>query len=176
YGQPLTTTGNTMVGETIAQALRDSTGNSNASSTGGHLPVFLDLRTAAEIGASTDVLDFGDVIAGSSAMRSLSLFNSVDATIYGVDGIQSLSYTLSTTNGFSAPGGTFADLAGGTINTHSIGVDTSMQGLRAGTLTVVDASGATRTITLRANVVPEPATLAALGLGMAALLRRRKRA
>ncbi len=178
FNEPLTVADNAMVGPEIAQALRDSTGNFIATQTGGHLPVFLDLKTAAEIGASTSLLDFGDVILGSSQSRSLSLFNSVDASIYGINGIQSLSYTLGADGGFSAPGGTFADLAGGAFNSHSVGLDTSVFGLRTGTLTVVDVSGVTRTISLRANItaVPEPATLAALGIGAFALLRRRKRA
>ena len=178
FNTQITVAGNSMVGPVIAQALRDSTGNFNPNNVGGHLPVFLDLKTAGEIGASTSTLDFGDVLLGSSQSRSLELFNSVDASIYGINGIQALSYSLTADGGFSAPTGTFVDLAGGTLNTHSINLNTSVSGLRTGTLLVTDVSGATRTIALRANVtaVPEPATLAALGLGLTAFLRRRKRA
>lgn len=174
FDEQLTTIGNSFVGPTIAQSLIDTLDGQQ----GGHLPIFLDLKTAAEIGASTSLLDFGDVILGSSQSRSLSLFNSVDASIYGVNGIQSFTYTLGADGGFSAPLGPFMDLAGGGFNAHNIVLDTSMPGMRIGSLTVVDVSGITRTIGLRANVtaVPEPATLAALGLGLAAFLRRRKRA
>lgn len=44
YGTGITVAGNTMVGSTIAQALKDCVGT---SATGGHLPVFLDLALPA---------------------------------------------------------------------------------------------------------------------------------
>ena len=59
YNQLLTTTGNQMVGNVIAQALRAS------ALGGGHLPVYLDLRVPPCLGdfacdGDTDAADFAD--------------------------------------------------------------------------------------------------------------------
>ncbi len=178
FNAQLTTTGNAFVGPTIAQALRNSVGTGdNPNVTGGHLPVFLDLRTAGELYSATTVLDFGDVALGSMSSRAFDLLNGVDASLYGANGIQTLSYTLGADGGFSAPAGTFLAAPGAGANSHLVTLDASVAGLRTGTLTITDVSGATRTIALRANVgaVPEPGTLVALGLGAAAFLRRRSR-
>ncbi len=176
FNGQITTTGNTMVGGDIAQALIESTGNTNPNVTGGHLPVFLDLRMQGEIGASTSFLDFGNIRLGSDASRFLDIFNSVDAGIWGVNGVAALNYTMEFSSGFFGSGDPFSDAAGGGVNNHQILADTSHLGLLSGFLTIRDVSGLTRTIGLSANIVPvpEPASLAALGLGALALLRKKK--
>lgn len=178
FNGPITVAGNAMVGPDIAQALRDSVGTKdNQNLTGGHLPVYLGLKTAGELFTPQTFLDFGDVAFGASASRSFELVNGVATTLYGVNGIQTLNYTFTASDGFSAPLGSFLAAPGANFNSHLVSLDTNVAGLRTGTLTISDVSGATRTISLRANVqaVPEPATLAALGLGALALMRRRQR-
>jgi hypothetical protein len=62
YGAGITVSGNTMVGATIAQAIKDSVGG---SATGGHLPVFLDLTLPASGLAMAGDFD-GDLVVTPS--------------------------------------------------------------------------------------------------------------
>jgi hypothetical protein len=144
----LKTSGNAMVGPTIAQALV------NAAMTGGHLPVYLDLCAPAEIGAPA-VLDFGQVTQGSAAERVLTVWNAGDVALWGAAGIDSLRYTLSANAGFAAPAGVFSDAAGGTGNEHVITMDTSTLGMKTSQITI--ASNApdqpTLTVALAGEVV-----------------------
>jgi len=48
-------------------------------------------------------------------------------------------------------------------------------GLKTGTLSLFDDGVLARTIALQANVVPEPAGVALIGIGMLALAGRRRR-
>lgn len=172
FNTQLTTVGNTMVGELIAQALRDVTGNSNPNASGGHLPVFLDLLLPGEIGTSEELLDFGAVQQNHLAELDLDVFNSVDASIWGAAGVRQLNYTLNATAGFMAPGGSFLDAAGNGFNTHQVSAETSVLGLHTGSLTILDASGLSRTVILRIEVVPEPQAIAVLAAGLIFLAAR----
>lgn len=149
YDQALTTTGNTMVGPTIAQALKDC-----ATTAGGHLPVFLDMRVPAEIYA-IDEVDFGAVALGATAEQSIMVGNGGDVALWTANGIAGVTYSLAASSGFTAPGGTFADAAGGGLNTHTITMDTSTPGIKTGTVTI--ASNApdepSRIINVTGNVV-----------------------
>ena len=151
FGNPLTVTGNAMVGATIAQAIKDS-----ATAAGGHVPVFLDLRVPAELSASPTVLDFGTVVVGSSASRSLSVSNSTSSTTWRT-GIADLVYQLSAPAGFGAPGGQFVDPAGGAGNAHSITMSTTTPGPKSGTLQVGSSVPGTNSagISLVGQVVPD---------------------
>ena len=48
-GGTMTLTNNQMVGTTIANAIKDSIGNSGPTVTGGHLPIFLDVKVPADL-------------------------------------------------------------------------------------------------------------------------------
>jgi hypothetical protein len=123
-----------MVGPTIAQALINTTGGG-----GGHLPVFLDLQVPAKVSAPT-AINFGVVTVGASAQISINVTNSADLAKYSRDGtgfgIDRLTYTLAASSGFSAPGGTFNETAGGGSNSHTIMMTTSTPGCKTGTLTI----------------------------------------
>lgn len=128
FNANLRTTGNTMVGPVIAQAIRDAAVN------GGHIPVFLDLRVPAKIDAPSS-LDFGVVPPDSVATVQVTVTHTGDIGLWGFDGIADLNYSLSTTAGFSAPAGNFALPPGGSTQ-HTITMDTSIVGEQNGTLTI----------------------------------------
>ncbi|MDX2146719.1 MAG: hypothetical protein SFZ23_04285 [Planctomycetota bacterium] len=139
FNLSLATATNTMVGPAIAQALVTVT---NAGSTsGGHLPVLLDLRVPAKITSDT-ILDFGRVRRGSAAIRMLNVSNSTPTGTWVNNGyspsvaIETLTYTLSASFGFVAPAGSFNDVAGGGGNAHTITMNTSTIGNKVGVLTI----------------------------------------
>lgn len=133
YNTVLRTTGNTMVGPVIAQALV------NTADGLGHLPVFLDVQVPAKASAPV-AASFGTVPAGSVAQISVQIGNGADVNLWSRDGtgagIDALTYTLSASAGFAAPGGTFNDAAGGGLNSHVISMNTSTSGPKTGTLTI----------------------------------------
>ncbi len=129
FDNTLRVTGNTMVGASIAQSLI------TVCNGAGHLPIVLDMRVPAVAGA-TPSLNFGSVAQGSSASVAVQVWNSANATLWTPAGVDSLRYTLAASGGFGAPGGTFADEAGGTANTHTITIDTSTSGIKSGVITI----------------------------------------
>jgi endonuclease/exonuclease/phosphatase family metal-dependent hydrolase len=177
FNTALTTTGNTMVGPTIAQALRDSTGISTVGGAGGHMPVFLDMKIPADLAVSAANLNFGTSILSSVSQQSLIVSNAVDALIWGTSTVQlsNYSFSLSGTD-FSAPSGTFS-LGAGQMLSQFISMNTSTLGNKSATLFITDSvTGQQRSVGLTGIVaVPEPASIAALGLGAVALMRRRRK-
>lgn len=176
FNTTLKVNGNTMVGAAIAQALIDSTGNTNPSNTGGHLPVFLDLKVPADLTAGASALNFGEVALNDVVgnFQSLLVSNSVDSSLWGVGGIQRTRVRFSVSGDFTVPTGTFDINGGGSINSM-IRINTSSMGLKTGLLTITDDfTGQFRTVQLAGSVVPEPATFAMLGAGLLALARRRR--
>ncbi len=151
FNNVLTVTGNAMVGATIAQAIRNA-----ATTSGGHIPVFLDLRVPAETAASPSALDFGISVVGSSSNRNVTVSNSTDTGAWG-SGIANLLYTLAAPGPFTAPSGTFSATAGTSGNVHAISMNTSTPGEFSQNLTVSPtvAGGNTRTVSLTGRVVPD---------------------
>ncbi|HYE61793.1 MAG TPA: PKD domain-containing protein [Phycisphaerales bacterium] len=135
FNAMLRTTGNAHVGATIAQALIDA-----ATTSGGHLPVFLDLRVPAKVSTPVSV-NFGTVVQGSTAQQSVSIGNGGNTALWTANGIASLSYTLTASGGFTAPGGTFNDAPGGGLNAHTVSMNTATVGPKNGTITI-NATGA----------------------------------
>jgi hypothetical protein len=177
FNSTLTTTGNTMVGATIAQALRDSIGNPNPANVGGHLPVFMDVKIPADLVDDKSIIDFGSVLVNSSVSQGLTVSNGVDALIWGTAGVQNLNYSFSLSgSGFIAPTGSFNLLAGQSLQSL-VSIDTSSIGSKSAQLFITDnLTGQQRQVSLSGFViVPEPATIASLGLGLIVLLRRRKK-
>lgn len=148
YNTTLTVNGNTMVGATIAQALIDVTNGA------GHLPVFLDFRVPPHV-ASETLLDFGQVPQNAPAQQTLNVANDADVALWNAAGIAPLNYSMTTTAGFSAPGGSFSDPAGGGGNSHMIAMDTSMPGMLSGTLTILSNAPdqPSRNVTLIGEVI-----------------------
>ncbi len=149
FNASLTTTGNTQVGPAIAQALRNC-----ATTSGGHLPVFLDLRVPAKITAPASI-NFGTVIIGSTQEISINVGNGGDVAKWTINGIATLSYSMSASAGFTAPSGQRTDAPGGSLNAHAIALNTSTPGIRNGTLTITsnDVDTPTLTIPITATVV-----------------------
>jgi hypothetical protein len=177
FNSTLTTTGNTMVGATIAQALRDSVGNSNPANVGGHLPVFMDVRIPADLTNDKGSIDFGTVMLNTNSSQDITVSNAVDPLIWGTSGVQDLNYSFSLVGtGFLAPTGTFDLLAGESLQSF-ISIDTTTLGMKSGILNITDnVTGQQRQVSLNGIVVvPEPATLVGLTLGLGVLIRRRKK-
>jgi len=148
YNGSIATTNNSMVGPIIAQALLDC-----ATTAGGHLPVFLDLRVAGKVN-STSFVDFGSVRQGSVAARTLTVQNVGDTDLWSTAGVANLSYSLQGSPKFSAPGGTFVAPPGGSGEAHQITLDTSSPGFFKGTVTITsnDPDQPTRVVQVRAKV------------------------
>lgn len=150
FNLSLTTTGNTMVGPVIAQALKNA-----ATTAGGHLPVYLDLRVPAKITADA-VLDFGTVTQGSTPpARTLTVSNAGDVALWSASGIAGLSYSLPSVAGFTVPVGAYTDAPGGGVNTHTISMPTSAVGVKNTTLVITsnDPDQPSRVVQLVGEVV-----------------------
>ncbi|MGB7161101.1 MAG: hypothetical protein WBD40_23780 [Tepidisphaeraceae bacterium] len=169
FNSTIRTTNNAMVGQSIAEALKTA-----STSNGGHLPIFLDLRTPAELARGIATINFGDVDLGDLESRAFNIFNGVDASIWGAGGVETLAYTMSAGGAFAVPGGTFTDVAGGGVNGHLVSLDTSTLGLKTGAINLFVGEESVGSISLQANVVPEPGALALLAVATFAVTGRRR--
>ena len=152
FNLSMTTSGNTMVGAAIAQALVTTT---NAGSTsGGHLPVFLDVKVPAKVTSET-VLNFGSVNVGDLAVQTLNVSNNGNVSLWTANGIADLNYSMSVTTGFSVPSGPFIDGPAVGGNAHTVTMDTSTAGPRSATLTITseDPDQPSRLVTLFGEVL-----------------------
>ena len=109
----------------------------------------------AKIGAPASIA-FGSVVQGSAASVTIQVGNAGDVAKWTVNGIATLSYSMTATSGFTVPAGTRTDAPGGPLNSHVVTLDTSTVGVRNGTLTI--ASNDVDTPTL---VIPVTATVVA---------------
>jgi hypothetical protein len=152
YRQTLTIAGNTMVGAVIAQALVDT---AEVDSSGGHLPVFLDLRVPARVGAPAS-LNLGEVVQGSFAAGSLPVFNAGDVPRWSEAGIAVLTYSLSGTAGLGVPSGNFTAAPGAAPNAHTIQIDTSQPGPFQGTVLIASSSAEdpVHAVAIMATILP----------------------
>jgi hypothetical protein len=132
FNNTIISTTNAMVGATIAQALYDS---ANIDTSGGHLPVFLDLRVPAVLD-STSTIDFGSVPQNSLAQQTLTVSNAGNTALWTAAGIANLRYTIAPSAGLTAPGGTFIAAPGAAGNLHTITLNTATVGPFAGTVII----------------------------------------
>lgn len=88
FNVPLKITGNTMVGDAIAQALVTT------ASVGGHLPVYLDLRVPPKIGISESRFDFGKTPVGQDSSLFVDIYDRADRQLWGELGVQPLTYSI----------------------------------------------------------------------------------
>lgn len=153
FNNPLTTTGNTMVGAAIAQDIRDA-----ATAAGGHIPVFMDIKVPALSAVNATTINFGTVYQGSTANQNLVVSNAGNVALFTAAGIDNLDHSLSATAGFTAPAGSFAAVAGTAGVTHVISMNTSTLGPKSGTVTLTsdDPETPTRVVNLIGNVVTPP--------------------
>jgi endonuclease/exonuclease/phosphatase family metal-dependent hydrolase len=152
YNLTMAVAGNTMVGPAIAQALV------NCANGAGHLPVVLNLRVPA-VAESTASIDFGTVSVGDPASQTLFVWNDADVAKWSAIGIDDLNYSLASSAGFTAPGGSYIDAPAGGTNGHTITMDTSTPGLKAGTITITsDAPDQpTLIVSITGEVIDDPA-------------------
>jgi hypothetical protein len=111
---------NYAVGMTVANALYSSS---------DHLPVMVTLQVPAKVTAAAQ-LDFGSVIVGAAAQRSLLVANGA------VGPADELSYALVAPAGFAVPAGPFVAEAGATGNTHTVAMAAAAAGAQRGVLIV----------------------------------------
>lgn len=161
-GSPLRVTGNTMVGPDIAQSLRTV-----ATSSGGHLPVFLDLYAPAETQSTTTSIDFGKVIRGSNPTRNLTFKSNFDAAIWTSAGVSNLPWKAAGSAPFSV-GTATGTLTPGQSTSIPVGLNTTTVGTLNGSVTITpdDAQGNPITVPATAQVVPDlfvPASFAEWG-------------
>ena len=149
FDASLATNSNSMVGPAIAQALINV-----STASGGHLPILIDFRVPAKVTAPISI-DFGDVALNSTPSMSVDVGNAGEVALWTTAGIATLNYSMVASSGFSIPGGPFTDAPGGSLNSHTLGVNTSTAGLKTGTImmTTDDPDRPTVTVTLRANVL-----------------------
>jgi hypothetical protein len=145
----MTTTGNTMVGPTIAQGIID------CAEGGGHIPVFLDLKMPAKITTSTTTINFGQVPQNASATQNVTVTHAGNTGLWTVAGLQSLTFTFAASAGFTAPAGSFNRTPGSTGSVHAITMNTSTLGVKNGTITITsnDPDQPTRIINVTGEVV-----------------------
>ncbi|HPM24139.1 MAG TPA: hypothetical protein PLP66_09545 [Phycisphaerae bacterium] len=150
FNTTLAVASNQMVGPAIAQALI------NIAASAGHLPVFLDLRVPAQVGADS-IVDFGQVPQGAVAEQPLAVWNAGDVALWTAAGIADLCYSLSASSGFAAPAGQFCALADAVGNVHTLTMDTTTVGAKLGTVTVASnaADEPVRVVTLVGEVVAD---------------------
>jgi hypothetical protein len=113
-----------------------------------HLPVRVDLRLPAQIGATTP-LAFGTVIVGAGATQLEAVADTAHTPA------DSLRYTLAADPGFTAPAGNFAIAPGDPAALHSVGMITASAGNMAGNLTIAsnDVDVPTRLVALAGTVL-----------------------
>jgi endonuclease/exonuclease/phosphatase family metal-dependent hydrolase len=111
---------NNAVGMAVANALYYSS---------DHLPAVVTLQAPAKVAAAS-LLDFGSVIVGAGAERTLVVTNGAAVPA------DELNYSLSAPSGFLAPGGAFVANAGAAGNAHVVSMSTADPGVKSGALTV----------------------------------------
>jgi hypothetical protein len=136
FNAPIAIAGNTMVGPVIAQALVNAAGT---DASGGHLPVFLDLRVPARVGAPASV-DLGEVALNSAGLASLTVSNGGDEATWSDAGIATLGYSLSGSPGVMVPPGSFTAAPGAPGNSHTFAIDTTVAGPFSGAITIESTS------------------------------------
>ncbi len=118
-----------MVGQEIAQALVGAALNT------GHLPVYLDFRVPPVLDCET-VVDFGNLVQGSTANRTIHVSNEGNVNLWTANGIAPLNYSIQPQAPFSAPTDSFTAYAGDSPSEQIISLDTSKPGVYRGTLTI----------------------------------------
>lgn len=126
-------------GATIANALHAAA---------DHIPVIMTLQVPAKVDSESS-LDFGRVVTGGMQSRTLTVTNTAVAPA------DELTYTLSAPVGFTAPGGSLTENAGGGSNMHTIDMNIGAVGAVAATLMINsdDVDQPVRNVSLVGTVV-----------------------
>lgn len=155
FNTALRTVNNSFVGQGIAQSIINT-----ATTAGGHIPVYLDLRLPARMLAQ-GVIDLGDVPQGSPATALIQVANTDPQLLerYSRNGqfaaFQALSASIDQyPAGFSGPSGPFVVVAGAPV-TRQVTLDTSEPGFKSGVI-VINGNGVPSSLAVQvvANVTP----------------------
>lgn len=155
FNTALRTVNNSFVGQSIAQSIINT-----ATTAGGHIPVYLDLRLPARMLAQS-VIDLGDVPQGAPATALVEVANTDQELLERYDrdvpfaAFQALTATIDQyPAGFSGPSGSFVILAGSPV-TREITLDTSTPGFKSGVI-VINGNGVPSSLAVQvvANVTP----------------------
>ncbi|MBL8758787.1 MAG: hypothetical protein JNK35_10195 [Phycisphaerae bacterium] len=152
YNAPLRTTGNTMVGPAIAQALISSV------ATGGHLPIIADFRVPARVAAPESVT-LPPVEPGGTSTASVAIAHAGDVARWTAAGLDTLRYTVSITGPFTTAPGPFAIAPGGPPASHVVFMDSAEAGPKVGTMVITsnDPEAPVVVVPLSGSVLPPPA-------------------
>lgn len=147
FNSSLNLTTNTMVGSSIATALQ------NSANSGGHLPVFVDLKLPAKLGVSQTTIDLGTVQYLSRPQRTITLSHAGDVAKWTVAGLQNLLVTPTADPRITILTGT-RTLAPGTSQLFTMRPKTDVLGRFQKTVTLVsnDPDRVSTTITVKWNV------------------------
>lgn len=123
YNQQLRASGNQMVGDEIAQAIKDM------ADPDGHIPVFLDLNVPPRIRVIGEHHDLGEVVHGMNPELVVRVGNGADTQLWGPSGVATLQYHFETNAPIVVPDETFVSDAGIQLVTHLISVESGAYGV-----------------------------------------------
>jgi hypothetical protein len=152
YNVPIKTTGNSMVGPIIAQALKDSV------TTSGHLPVLLELIAPAKMRLSNNELMFGKMSLGETRQIYLDVYDVGNRTAFGFAGVRPLQPSFSTPTEVQVDGGTRIPFERGYPTRYWFSYTATSSGTKTGTVTLNSNDPEQPTVELPYTAIVSPSS------------------